>query len=52
MVLPQTARNNRDQEAMKRAISEYDEALEAYIPGQWRIPWACSAGLPAIPGTL
>mmetsp|Transcript_13033 Transcript_13033/g.35479 ORF Transcript_13033/g.35479 Transcript_13033/m.35479 type:complete len:586 (+) Transcript_13033:92-1849(+) len=29
----QSARNNRDNESIKRAINEYDEALEAFIPG-------------------
>lgn len=29
----QDARIARDNEAIKRAITEYDEALEAYIPG-------------------
>ena len=30
----QDARIARDNEAIKRAINEYDEALEAYIPGE------------------
>lgn len=29
----QDARSQRDNEAMKKAITEYDDALEAYIPG-------------------
>ena len=29
----QDARMARDNDAIKRAITEYDEALEAYIPG-------------------
>jgi tetratricopeptide repeat protein 30 len=29
----QDARIARDNEAIKRAITEYDEALEGYIPG-------------------
>lgn len=29
----QDARMARDNDAIKRAINEYDEALEAYIPG-------------------
>ena len=31
----QDARIARDNDAIKRAINEYDEALEAYIPGRW-----------------
>lgn len=30
----QDARIARDNDAIKRAINEYDEALEAYIPGR------------------
>jgi hypothetical protein len=29
----QAAQAKRDNEAMKRAIVQYDEALEAYMPG-------------------
>lgn len=32
--LLQSNRNGRDNEMIKRAIGEYDEALEAYIPGE------------------
>lgn len=30
----QNARNARDNDAIKRTITEYDDALEAYIPGE------------------
>ncbi len=33
MVCTQAAQAKRDNDAMKRAIVQYDEALEAYMPG-------------------
>jgi hypothetical protein len=32
--MQQSARNARQNDSIKRAIDEYDEALEAYIPGE------------------
>ena len=39
----QDARLARDTEALKTAVIAYEEALEAYIPGQQPLPCPCTA---------